>query len=106
MVTTAQKGNSVDFLCAFNQNSSVSIMIRQRAQKPGNLGSIPGRAKKKFIFYSFQIGSGEHRASYPMGNEDSFPQNKADGEQTYLYLVSRLINHGGIPPLSSHIFMV
>jgi hypothetical protein len=43
------------------------------------VGSIPGRAGNFSLLYRAQTDSGEHRASYPMGTEGSFPGGKAAG---------------------------
>jgi hypothetical protein len=43
-----------------------------------NRGLILDRVERFFVSYSFQIASGVHPVSYPMGADGSSPGNKAD----------------------------
>jgi hypothetical protein len=64
----------------------ISKLIYQNYHRPGVIcryrdgrGLFPAGARDFSLFYSVQIGSGAHPASYPMGTEGDFPGGKAAG---------------------------
>jgi hypothetical protein len=64
-------------------------------------GSIPGRAKKNFLFSSVQMGTGFHAASYTIGTEGSFPAVKCPACEVDHSSPSctKVKNSGARPPL-------
>jgi hypothetical protein len=75
----------VDLLVMFfrvwhHPGGSVGI-VRLRAGKPKNRGSIPGMGKNSLL-YSFQTSSGTHAAFYPVGTGDLVsPRVKRPGRE-------------------------
>jgi hypothetical protein len=63
------------FLWGAGQLSQYSVWLR--AGRPGDRGSIPGRAKDFFSNVCVQTGSGAHPASCTMATGGPFPGVKA-----------------------------
>jgi hypothetical protein len=68
----------VNILSQREPGSSVSVVSGYGLDKPGDLGSIPGRGERIFPLSScVQTGSGAHLAPCTMGTRASSPRAKA-----------------------------
>jgi hypothetical protein len=76
-----------------NEHSSVGI---EMAYVLDGHGSIPGTARNFSLLHSIQIGSGAHRATYPMGTGVTRLWREADHSPPSSAEVK---NGGAIPPL-------
>jgi hypothetical protein len=64
---------------AYSQDSSVSIVTMERARRPGDRGSIPGRGGHFFVHHRVQTRSGGHPASQSTAATDRPPLSRAGG---------------------------